>query len=180
MITSKQLLPDNLDDSDEWHVDETVVKLYGKKYYLWAIIDSETRFILSFHLSPYLNSASAFELLNEAKDQFGQPSSIVSDRYHAYKTPIKSLFSNVQHIRVESFKDDISNNLIESFFGTFKDWYNTRKGFKSFTSANQLICVFIYFYNFVRPHSQLNNLTPAQVAGCTYSDKQKKSWLIAA
>lgn len=136
ILKSKQLLPDNLDDSDEWHVDETVVKLYGKKYYLWAVIDSETRFVLSFHLSPHRDSNSAFELLNNAKKQFGQPNSIVSDRFKAYKTPVKSLFPNTEHIRVESFKDDISNNLIGSFFGTFKDWYNCRKGFKSFTSAN--------------------------------------------
>lgn len=180
MLKSQKLLPDNLDDSDEWHVDETVVKINGKKYYLWAIIDSETRFVLSFHLSPYRDSSSVFELFNDAKKHFGQPNCIVSDRFHAYKTPAKALFPNSKHIRVESFKDDISNNLIESFFGTFKDWYNTRKGFKSFTSANQLICVFIFFYNFVRPHSELNYLTPAQVAGCNYSDQQRKSWLIAA
>lgn len=180
MLKSKEFLPNNLNHSDEWHIDETVVKIHGKKYYLWAVIDSETRFVLSFHLSPYRSSASAFELLSDAKKHFGHPGAIVSDRFHAYKTPVKVLFPDCKHIRVDSFKDDISNNLIESFFGTFKDWYNGRKGFKSFTSAKQLICVFIFFYNYVRPHSMLNNLTPAQVAGCNYSDKHRRSWLIAA
>lgn len=33
-------------DSDEWHADETVVKILGKKYYIWFIIDSETSFVL--------------------------------------------------------------------------------------------------------------------------------------
>ena len=89
-------------------------------------------------------------------------------------------FDLSNHIKVQSFKDDVSNNLIESFFGTFKDWYNGRKGFKSYTSTNQLISVFIFFYNFVRSHSEHNNLTPAQVAGCNYSDQERKSWLIAA
>ena len=37
-------------NSDEWHTDETVVKIQGKKYYLWLILDSETRFVLGFHL----------------------------------------------------------------------------------------------------------------------------------
>ena len=32
-------------DSDEWHADETVVKILGKKYYIWFIIDSESRFV---------------------------------------------------------------------------------------------------------------------------------------
>ncbi|WP_127018173.1 integrase core domain-containing protein [Anoxybacter fermentans] len=70
--------------------------------------------------------------------------------------------------------------MIESFFGTFKDWYKQRKGFNNFVSANQLIFMFIYFYNYVRPNSAPNNLTPAQVAGCNYSDKQRKPWLLAA
>jgi transposase-like protein len=117
-------------------VDETVVKIAGEKYYIWFIIDSETRFILGFHLSPYRNSKQAFVLLNSVKG-LGTPSAIVSDRYSAYKVPVKSLFDdNVKYIRVESFKDDISNNLIESFHHQFKAWYKTKQGFSSFESAN--------------------------------------------
>lgn len=50
----------------------------------------------------------------EAKSH-GQRAAIVSDSYSANKVPVKSLFKDVRHIRVESFKDDISNNLIECF-----------------------------------------------------------------
>ncbi|MGV1124624.1 DDE-type integrase/transposase/recombinase, partial [Clostridium perfringens] len=38
-------------NSDDWHDDETVVFISGKKYYLWLAIDSETRFVLAFHLT---------------------------------------------------------------------------------------------------------------------------------
>jgi len=51
------------------------------------------------------------------------------------------------HLRIESFQDNISNSLIGSFYGTFKDWYNGREGFKTFTAAKQLICVYIVFLN---------------------------------
>src|SRR5665647_3562761 len=101
-------------NSDEWHVDETVVKIRGVKYYIWFVVDSETRFVLGFHLSPHRDSPQAFSLLNSAKE-LGQPLAIVSDRYAAYNVPVKSIFIGVKHIRVESFKDDISNNIIESF-----------------------------------------------------------------
>jgi len=47
-------------NSDEWHVDETVVKIAGKKYYLWFVIDSEARFILGFHLSPLQRFQASF------------------------------------------------------------------------------------------------------------------------
>ena len=38
-------------NSDEWHVDETCVFIKGVKHWLWLVIDSETRFILAFHIS---------------------------------------------------------------------------------------------------------------------------------
>lgn len=174
-----QLLPMLDFDSDEWHADETVVKVAGVKHYLWFVVDSETRFVIGFHLSPHRNSPQAVSVLNEAK-KLGTPKSIVSDRYSAYNVPIKSLFEDVQHIRVAGFKDDISNNLIECFNKQFKAWYKTKQGFSSFTSANNLISMFVFFFNFVRPHSALNGLTPAQVAGLNLNKKQKRKYFLVA
>ena len=62
----------------------------------------------------------------------------------------------------------------------FKYWYKTRYGFKSFESANSMIMMFVFFYNFIRPHSSLSNLTPAQVAGLKYSDRQQNSLLLVS
>ena len=101
-------------NSDEWHADETVVKIAGKNYYIWFVIDSETRFVLGFHLSPHRSSPQAHALFQQVSS-LGHPNSIVSDRYSAYKIPTKCYFPHAKHIRVESFKDDISNNLIEAF-----------------------------------------------------------------
>lgn len=177
---SLELIPMLDFNSDEWHADETVIKINGQKYYIWFIIDSETRFVLGFHLSPYRDSSQAFALLNSVKD-LGTVNAIVSDRYSAYKVPVKSVLgSSVKHIRVESFKDDVSNNLIESFHHQFKAWYKTKQGFNSFESANNLISMFIFFYNFVRPHSSLNGLTPAQVAGLNLTEREKKKYLLVA
>lgn len=174
-----ELLPMLNLNSDEWHADETVVKINGNKYYLWFVIDSETRFVVGYHLSPHRDSPQAFSVLAGAK-RVGTPSAIVSDRYAAYKVPVKSIFEDVRHIRVESFKDDISNNLIECFNKQFKAWYKTKQGFCSFQSANNLISLFVFFFNFVRPHSALNGLTPAQVAGLRLSNKQKREYLLVA
>lgn len=165
--------------SDEWHADETVVKIAGVKHYIWFILDSESRFILGFHLSPFRSSPQAFSVLTSTL-QFGSPSAIVSDRYSAYNIPIKTLFNGSTHIRVQSFQDDITNNLIESFHHQFKSWYKTKQGFNSFASANNLISMFVFFYNFVRPHSSLNGLTPAQVAGLKLLPSQKREYLLVA
>ena len=173
-----QLIPALNFNSDEWHADETVVKIRGEKYYLWLILDSETRFVLGFHLDRRRDSPQAFTILESVKPM-GTPESIVSDRYFAYQMPIKTLYG-VQHIRVESFHDDITNNLIECFNKQFKAWYKTKQGFSSFASANNLISMFIFFYNFVRPHSALNGLTPAQCAGLKLSKKRKRELLLVA
>ena len=166
-------------NSDEWHADETVVKVAGVKHYLWFVVDSETRFIIGFHLSPNRDSPQAFSVIKGAAE-YGKPNSIVTDRYSAYDVPVKSILDGVNHIKVESFKDDIPNNLIESFNKQFKAWYKTKQGFSSFQSANNLISMFVFFFNFVRPHSALGGCTPAQVAGLNLSKHRKRDYLFVA
>jgi len=56
----------------------------------------------------------------------------------------------------------INNNPIEAFNGQFKRLVQPKRGFKSFDSANLLISLLFSLYNFVRPHSSLNNLAPVK------------------
>ena len=180
-ITTERLSAINLCDSDEWHFDETYVKISGKDYYLWLAIDSETRLILDFNLSPNRDSASSHSLLSNCRRKFGQPrSAVISDRYFAYLQPASLFFPDAEHIRVEDFSDLINNNVMEAFNGQFKAWYKPKRGFNSFESANRLIATYIFFYNFVRPHSSLKGLTPAQVAGVKYSELERIFWLLVA
>lgn len=167
----------NLGDSDEWHADETVVKIKGQKHYLWICIDSETRFITSWNLNVSRESKCAFSLFKNAK-KFGSPRSIVTDGLKSYNFPVKVIFPDSKHIVVKDFKDDISNNLIESFNKTFKSFYKKVKGFKTFDSANNLINNFIFYYNFIKSHSSLNGLTPGEVCGLEYSHQDKVDWFI--
>lgn len=166
-------------NSDEWHIDETVIKVNGQKFWVWFVIDSETRFIISFHISQLRSEENAaITLFNASKS--GKPSSIVSDRLPGYNISVKSAFPDLKHIKVQSFADDITNNLIESFNKTFKSWYKSKLGFKSFNSANNMIFMFVYFYNFIIPHSSLSNLSPAQVAGAVYTDKERQQLLLVS
>lgn len=166
-----------LGDSDEWHADETIVKIAGEKFYLWVCIDSETRFVLSWNLNKSRGSDCAFSLFKKAS-AFGSPKSIVTDGLKSYEEAIKYTFYGSEHIVVENFSDYISNNVIEAFNETFKAWYNNLKGFKEELSANSIISNFIFYYNFIRKHSSLNNLTPAEVCGIKCSHQEKVNWFI--
>ena len=156
---------------------ETVVKIDGQKYYLWICIDSASRLITSWNLSSSRCSDAAFSLFKQAK-KFGSPNAIVTNPQPSYIEAINTTFCDTKPIRVESFCDDISNNLIESFNKTFKSWYKKIKGFKSFESANSLISNFIFYYNFIKSHSSLSNLTPAEVCGINYSHRDKINWFV--
>lgn len=166
-------------NSDDWHADETVVFINGIKYYLWLVIDSETRFIVSFHLSKFRNENSAFTLINDSRKN-GHPETLITDRWPAYNEAIATLLPNTIHSPVEPMSSDVNNNIIESFNKTFKAWYKAKKGFNSFEKANNLIFMFIFHYNFIRTHGSLDNNTPAEVAGFASDNFSKNSWFIAA
>lgn len=165
-------------NSDEWHADETVIKIRGKKHYLWFVVDSETRFVLGFFLGDR-SSVSAHAVMSQVC-KLGKPLSIVTDNWDAYIMAIKKHLPSCKHIRVEDFDDWISNNLIESFNKTFKAWYKTKCGFNSYRSAHAMISVFVFHYNFLRPHSSLSNLTPAQVAGLNYNPAPRNIFVKSA
>ena len=171
-------MPKSLSQSDEWHADETIIKIHGKKYYVWTLIDSETRYIIDYHLTESRDASEAFALFYSAKHKHGSPKSIVSDRLPSYNTPVKSVFYNSKHIKVQKFSDDITNNLIESFFSKFKAHYKAHRGLKSFHSVNKLLTCFFFFYNYIRPHGSLSNKTPARVAGVLYSELSRKNLLL--
>jgi putative transposase len=175
---SLELTPGLNFNSDEWHADETVVKIKGVKHWIWFIVDSETRFVLGYHLSPLRDSDAAFTAFNSV-DDLGKPNAVVSDRLPSYIQAVKTVLG-VKHIQVQDFTDDISNNLIECFNKQFKAWYKTKNGFSSFNHANNLIYIFVFFFNFVRPHMALSGLTPAQVAGLELDAIQSKKFRFVA
>jgi transposase InsO family protein len=135
-------------------------------------------FLLFIFLENVLGANALTTLFSAAKH--GAPQSIVSDRLPGYTRSTKRALPKSEHIKVQSFSDDISNNLIESFNKTFKAWYKSKLGFKDFNSANNMVFMFIFFYNFINPHSSLSNLSPAQVAGAKYSDKQRQQLLLVS
>ena len=175
---SLQLIPTLNFNSDEWHADETVVKIRGVKYYLWLIVDSETRFVLGFHLSQHRDSPQAFSLLNSVKHLW-QARSRRHRPLQRLQSPREGCAGRQTYPGPELPRRH-TNNLIECFNKQFKAWYKTKQEFASFDSASNLIALFLFFYNFVRPHSALDGFTPVQVAGLQLPTKSNFRLLLVA
>ena len=177
--TSYFLLQNADFQSDEWYADETFIWIQGVQHYLWILLDSESRTVIAWHLSSIRDGPSAYHLFCCAREQTEeQPQTIIIDGLASYEMSIQMTFPNVIHHVYESFADEKNNNVLESFHGTFKSWYKSKKTFHSLESAKNLITIFLFYYNFIHQHSSLNHHAPAEVAGVRYTMKQKDSWFL--
>ena len=58
---------------ERWHVDETVVSINGQRSYVWNVLDAETRFLLSTHVSRDRSMADTRAPLHKAKEVADSP-----------------------------------------------------------------------------------------------------------
>ena len=76
----------------------------------------------------------------------------------------------VSHVTIASW-----TNKFAPYFNQKADKFKAKKGFNFFEKANNLIYLFIFHYNFIRPHGSLNNCTPAEVADFASDSLSKNS-----
>jgi putative transposase len=150
-----------------WVVDETVIKIGGHNWWLWDIIDDETRFLLASHISESRARMDVVDVMRKAWQRTGEaPEWIISDGLGVYPDGIERVFgSYAKHIQSKGFTEDINTNLIERFHGTIKERTKVLRGFKTLDTGELIIDGFFIHYNFFRPHMTLANKTPAEVAG---------------
>lgn len=160
--------------------DETYIIVNGKWTYTWFIIDSKTRAICGYNLSDTRGMQPALALIY---DSFGKPDNkthpdLVTDgnpsydaAVMAYNDMIKDYDSKLTKRTVVGLKnlDDQSREyrsfkqLVERLNRTYKYHTRPRAGFKTFDGAVALTTLFVAFYNFMRPHSYLDQLPPVSL-----------------
>ncbi len=178
--------------SDTWHGDELFVKMKsGIDYttsdrrsfehiaFLWNVMDRKTRFLLASKLSPLRDSKGAQEAFRQAREVAkGQwPEKILVDGAGAYKHVGRGLHVkgwNPELIAKSGItKPHANNNRIERLNGTLRERVKVQRGWKSMES--QIAEGQRIHYNFVKPHSALEGMTPAQRASIGIDAKNK--WL---
>ncbi|MCK4310816.1 MAG: IS1/IS6 family transposase, partial [Methanomicrobia archaeon] len=165
------------DVSGMWAVDEMALKCKGEWNWLWNLIDTESRFLISSMISEgkVRDVDIARRPFREAKKLTKKkPDIIVSDGLQAYKKAVKKEFqankkygiSRTLHIReIAITNEERNNNKIERLNGTVRQRNKVQRGLKEIPSSRIFIEGFKNYYNFIRPHMSLNGKTPAEVVG---------------
>lgn len=160
--------------SDIWNADEMMIKIDGDWFYLWNVIDDETRFHLASVVSKYRTKDDARKALITAKKRSHgkRPRYVITDGLKSYVQAVDDEFHTVkretQHISNVGIRgkhthgDIFDNNLVERLHGTIRERNKTQRGLKDEYSA--FIRGHQVYYNFIRPHMSLFGDTPADHA----------------
>ena len=151
---------------DVWVADETVLKIGGKNYWFWDLIDVKTRFLLATHMSTNRTSQHAKSLVEKASKRAGKiPKVIITDKLYAYLDGIELAFgADTEHVASKGFQVQPNTNLIERFHSTLKARTKVMRGLKKPETAMSILDGWLVHYNFFRPHEALNDRTPAEKA----------------
>ena len=159
----------------KWVMDETVIRLSGKKYWYIIAIDADTRFILGTQVSHNRNKKDIQSVLEKATAKTGKtPSVVLSDGWKGYEDAIELAYgSESKHIISTPFEDKVlSTNLIERWNGTLKDRLKPMRGMDRNENVQLVLDGFTFYYNFLRLHQSLG-MTPAKAAKIKFP---YKSW----
>lgn len=164
----------------EWVADEIVVRVGGRKYWLFNVMDSDTRFVLAAYLSPERTARAAATAMALARERSANPPRILkTDGLPSYGRGIRQAFPQhpVKHIVTEGIRAVINNNLSERLQGTLRDRDKTLRGLQARDSGQSYIDGLVLHYNYFRSHGGLDGKRPADAAG---ADVPFDNWMDVA
>jgi len=148
-----------------WSTDITYIKLEKGFVYLVAVIDWNTKKILSWKLSNTMDIALTTGVLNEALSRYPKPEIFNTDQGSQYtaQAHVNILKENDIKISMDGKGRSIDNICIERFWRTIKYEEIYLNDYKSMSELRYSIDNYIQKYNSRRLHSVLGNKTPNEV-----------------
>jgi putative transposase len=145
-----------------WTADITYIPMARGFLYLVAIMDWATRRVLSFRTSNTLTADFCVEALTEALAKHGIPEIFNSDQGAQFTAHEFTRVLEQQGIRISMDGRGrwIDNVFIERLWRSLKYEEVYLNAYASITEANRRIASYFGFYNSVRPHQGLGELTP--------------------
>lgn len=147
-----------------WSTDITYIPVKGGFFYLVAIMDWFSRYVLSWRLSNTLDMRFCLEALHEALKK-GSPEIFNSDQgvQFASNEFTGVLESHGIQISMDGKGRAFDNIFIERLWRTIKYEEVYIKRYETGINAHEGLGTYIPFYNMERPHQALQYKTPYQV-----------------
>ena len=82
--------------ADKWHLDEVVIPINGKKYWLWRAVDSRGD-VLDILVQSRRSKEAASRFFRKLFKAFGEPRVIVTDKLRSYGAALKDLAPGIEH-----------------------------------------------------------------------------------
>lgn len=170
--------------------DETYVKVLGKKAYVFFMCDVKKKIITSYKIYMKRDTFSAIDTFYSVLRKFKEiPSTLefVVDGNPIYQAAqqyfqIKRIFFKVTRVIGLTNDDPVSKEhrpakqIIERLNRTFKYSYVVKNGFNTLDGANDFMCLFTTYFNFLRNHTALNHQPPVQLECLKKTNNMPSKW----
>jgi len=146
---------------NRWLADEMKLKVMGKDKYLWNILDYKSRRLIASLVTEGRAADAARTVIREAIAKAGkEPKELFTDGLGSYSAALSDFRNKIKHVRNVGISNKQSNNRIERFHGTVRDWTRSKRGMKDRTKDE--LAGFVAYYNYLRPHESVQNLPPVR------------------
>jgi transposase-like protein len=128
--------------SDCWHLDEMLIVIRGRRYWLWRAVDNEGE-VLDFLVQSKRNAKAALKLMRKLlKKQGRAPTRITTDKLRSYHVAIRTLGLTAEHI-----DNKRANNRAENSHQPVRRRERKQQRFKSPGSAQRFLNIHSSVFN---------------------------------
>jgi putative transposase len=143
----------------------------GQRLRFFNVVDDFTRECLWIEVDSSLTGARVTRVLDQIAHRRGRPESILMDNGPEFTSQALDLWAYNRRIGLQFIEPGkpMQNPYVESFNGKFRDECLNEHWFLNLAEAREISEAFRIDYNEQRPHSALNNWTPAAFANSLLS-----------
>jgi transposase InsO family protein len=148
---------------EHWHIDISYINLAGTFYYLCAILDGYSRYIVHWEIREQMTVKDVEIIMQRAKEKFpeARPRMISDNGPQFISRSFKEFIriSGMTHVRTSPYYPQ-SNGKQERWFGTLKQECIRPKTPVDLQDSRQVVEAYVEHYNDRRLHSAIGYITP--------------------
>lgn len=170
-------LPTPTRPNERWSMDFVSARTAdGRWFRTLTVLDVYTRESLALIADRSLTGVKVAASLTPIVQRRGAPTAITVDNGGEFVSRAMDAWAYAHHVRLEFIRPGkpVENAFIESFNGRLRDECLNARVFASTLEAQRVLDAWRHDYNHVRPHSALQDRTPAQWAQSVVDSREPR------